>query len=220
MKESVRHFFLNTKLPRTCRVTGRKITARNFRVECRVGGSDLNPYLAMSALIAAGIDGIENKRVLEDEFQGDAYNSTDAREIPQNLRDATVALDESKMLRAGANRVISPYQIGGRFMASVLTRPGVTDFFQQVTLESGLELWLEEMVIGRDSKLDGQTVFEADIRRTTGVTMVGLLRHSSGETLIPDASISIEVGDVMIVIGTREQLAKLQQLAESPKEEG
>jgi voltage-gated potassium channel len=128
--------------------------------------------------------------------------------------------NESKMVRAGANRVISPYRIGGRFMASVLIRPGVTDFFQQVTLESGLELWLEEMVIGRDSNLDGQTVFEADIRRATGVTMVGLLRHSSGETLIPDASTSIEVGDVMIVIGTREQLAKLQQLAESPKGAG
>jgi voltage-gated potassium channel len=124
---------------------------------------------------------------------------------------------ESKMLRAGANRVISPYQIGGRFMASVLIRPGVTDFFQQVTLESGLELWLEEMVIGRHSKLDGQTVIEADIRKATGVTMVGLMRHVTGETLMADASTSIEVGDVLIVIGTREQLAQLQQLAESPE---
>ena len=96
-------------------------------------------------------------------------------------------------------------------------RPGVTDFFQKVTLESGHELWLEEMAIGRESKLDGQTVFEADIRKATGVTMVGLLRHTSGETLTPDASTSIEVGDVLIVIGTRAQLADLQQLAESPK---
>ncbi len=128
--------------------------------------------------------------------------------------------NESKMVRAGANRVISPYQIGGRFMASVLIRPGVTDFFQQVTLESGLELWLEEMVIGRHSKLDGQTVIEADIRKATGVTMVGLMRHVTGETLMADASTSIEVGDVLIVIGTREQLAQLQQLAESPEGPG
>lgn len=71
-----------------------------IRVECRVGGSDLNPYLAMAAQIAAGIDGIENKLELEAEFQGDAYNSEDARSIPQNLRDAMDALDKSEMLRA------------------------------------------------------------------------------------------------------------------------
>jgi len=125
--------------------------------------------------------------------------------------------NESKMLRAGANRVISPYQIGGRFMASVLIRPGVTDFFQQVTLESGLELWLEEMHIGPGSSLDGKTVLESDIRRTTGVTLVGILRPETGETLTPDASTRIGAADVLIVIGTREQLSKLQRLAESPE---
>lgn len=63
------------------------------RVECRIGGSDLNPYLAMAALIAAGLDGIENKRGLEEEFKGDAYASADARSVPRTLRDATAALD-------------------------------------------------------------------------------------------------------------------------------
>ncbi len=70
------------------------------RVECRVGGADLNPYLAMAALLAAGIDGIENKRALEPEFVGDAYEGEGAREIPSTLRDATAALDGSAMLRA------------------------------------------------------------------------------------------------------------------------
>lgn len=70
------------------------------RVECRVGGADLNPYLAMAALLAAGIDGIENKRELEPEFVGDAYGGKDAREIPNTLRAASEALDNSKMLRA------------------------------------------------------------------------------------------------------------------------
>ncbi|MCK5444434.1 MAG: glutamine synthetase [Rhodospirillaceae bacterium] len=70
------------------------------RIECRVGGSDLNPYLAMAALIAAGIDGIENKRELEAPFVGDAYGSKDVREIPSTLRDATEAMDGSAMLRA------------------------------------------------------------------------------------------------------------------------
>ncbi len=70
------------------------------RVECRVGGADLNPYLAMAALIAAGIDGIEKKFELEPAFVGDAYRGGAAREIPSTLREATMALDESDMLRA------------------------------------------------------------------------------------------------------------------------
>ncbi|MEQ8665175.1 MAG: glutamine synthetase family protein [Rhodospirillales bacterium] len=71
-----------------------------IRVECRIGGSDLNPYLAMAALLAAGIDGLNNKMVLEAEFSGDAYKAKKARSIPSTLRDATAALKKSKMLRA------------------------------------------------------------------------------------------------------------------------
>lgn len=73
---------------------------RAIRVECRVGGSDLNPYLAMAALIAAGIDGMERKLALEPAFTGDAYGARNVREIPKTLRDATRALDGSSMLRA------------------------------------------------------------------------------------------------------------------------
>ncbi|MDF1721595.1 MAG: glutamine synthetase family protein [Minwuia sp.] len=70
------------------------------RVECRVGGADLNPYLAMAALLAAGIAGIEQKLELEPAFEGDAYTGRRLGRIPENLRDATVALRKSKMLRA------------------------------------------------------------------------------------------------------------------------
>ena len=83
---------------------------RGIRVECRVGGSDLNPYLAMAALIAAGIDGIERKLALEPAFEGDAYGGKDAREIPHTLREATVAMKESAMLRAAfGDEVIDHY---------------------------------------------------------------------------------------------------------------
>ena len=70
------------------------------RIECRVGGSDLNPYLALAALLCAGLDGIENKLELEPEFTGDAYAAEKERGIPQTLRDAVVALDGSKLLRS------------------------------------------------------------------------------------------------------------------------
>ncbi|PVA10560.1 glutamine synthetase [Pelagivirga sediminicola] len=69
------------------------------RVECRVGGSDINPYLAMAVQLAAGIAGIEEKLKLDPPFTGDAY-SGDEGMIPTNLRDAYVALKGSDMLRA------------------------------------------------------------------------------------------------------------------------
>jgi len=84
------------------RTAGYRVVAdgtRNVRIECRVGGSDLNPYLAIAAQIAAGIAGIENRLELEDEFRGDAYQAKRAREIPGTLAAATQALKKSSMLR-------------------------------------------------------------------------------------------------------------------------
>jgi glutamine synthetase len=86
------------------------------RVECRVGGADLNPYLAMAALIAAGIAGIENKLELEPEFVGDAYGGKGVREIPKTLRDAAAALDGSEMLReAFGSDVVDHYLHAARW---------------------------------------------------------------------------------------------------------
>jgi glutamine synthetase len=70
-----------------------------IRVECRVGGSDLNPYLAIAAQIAAGIKGIEDKLELDPPFSGDVYKGNTGM-IPQNLRDACENLKNSTMLRA------------------------------------------------------------------------------------------------------------------------
>ncbi|MDO5896315.1 glutamine synthetase family protein [Agrobacterium sp. Azo12] len=84
--------------------------SKAIRVECRVGGSDLNPYLAMAALIAAGIDGIEKKLELEPAFVGDAYGAKEVREIPHTLRAATAELKSSAMLRSAfGDEVIDHY---------------------------------------------------------------------------------------------------------------
>ncbi len=83
---------------------------KGIRIECRVGGSDLNPYLAMAALLAAGIKGIEDKMELEAAFEGDAYGGTGVKEIPRTLRDATLMLRDSAMLReAFGDEVIDHY---------------------------------------------------------------------------------------------------------------
>jgi glutamine synthetase len=71
-----------------------------IRVECRIGGADLNPYLAFAALLAAGLDGIEKKMKLEPVFTGDAYSAAQKlREIPKTLREGIELLDKSTFLR-------------------------------------------------------------------------------------------------------------------------
>lgn len=72
---------------------------KGVRVECRIGGADLNPYLAYAALIAAGLKGVEDKLPLEPAFTGDAYVGERLREVHKTLRDAVAAMQNSSMLR-------------------------------------------------------------------------------------------------------------------------
>jgi glutamine synthetase len=73
---------------------------KGIRIECRIGGADLNPYLAFAALIASGLAGIDEKLELQKPFEGDAYAGAKLTEIPKTLREAMEHLEKSKMLRA------------------------------------------------------------------------------------------------------------------------
>ena len=101
------------------RTAGYRVVAensRNIRVECRVGGSDLNPYLALASQLSAGLKGIEDNLTLEAEFTGDAYQADAARSIPSSLRAAAVALDQSEMLRtAMSDAVVDHYVRAARW---------------------------------------------------------------------------------------------------------
>ena len=70
------------------------------RVECRIPGSDVNPYLALAALLASGLRGIEDGLTLAPSAQGDLYDAQSVPDIPNTLRDATQTLRGSQMLRA------------------------------------------------------------------------------------------------------------------------
>jgi glutamine synthetase len=80
------------------------------RIECRIGGADLNPYLAFAALIAAGLAGIEGELELEPPFLGDAYGGN-LREIPRTLRAATESLRSSKMLRSAFGEAVVDHYV-------------------------------------------------------------------------------------------------------------
>ena len=83
---------------------------KGIRIECRIGGADLNPYLAFAALIAAGLAGIDEQLELGAPFDGDAYHGEALAEVPKTLREATAALRSSSMLRSAfGDEVIDHY---------------------------------------------------------------------------------------------------------------
>ncbi len=85
-------------------------STKGVRVECRIGGSDLNPYLAQAAMLAAGIKGIEDRMDLAPPTKGDVYEDAKAADIPQTLRAATETLRNSAFLReAMGDDVIDHY---------------------------------------------------------------------------------------------------------------
>ncbi|MEZ5796145.1 MAG: glutamine synthetase family protein [Paracoccaceae bacterium] len=111
------------------------VHTKAVRVECRIPGSDVNPYLACAALLAAGLAGIEGKLELEPELKGDMYATRGAREIPHNLRDAAAALLGSTMLRqAFGDDVVDHYHHAAQWEILETDRV-VTDFEIQRLLE-------------------------------------------------------------------------------------
>jgi glutamine synthetase len=105
------------------------------RVECRISGSDVNPYLACAALLAAGLDGVERKLALELEMKGDMYSAANVREIPHNLREAADLLKASAMLRAAmGDDVVDHYHHAAQWEILETDRV-VTDFELQRLLE-------------------------------------------------------------------------------------
>ena len=86
------------------------------RVENRIGGADLNPYLAQATQLAAGLDGIERGLELEPEVAGDTYEAGDVREVPKSLREAADLLDGSEFLRkALGDEVVDHYVRNARW---------------------------------------------------------------------------------------------------------
>jgi glutamine synthetase len=84
--------------------------SKAIRIECRIGGADLNPYLAFAALIAAGLAGIDEGLELPPPHAGDAYAGRRLPEVPKTLREAIAALERSQMLRAAfGDEVVEHY---------------------------------------------------------------------------------------------------------------
>lgn len=120
---------------------------------------------------------------------------------------------EEKLLRAGATRVILPYRICGRRMATLLSRPGVADFLDEVMHASSLEFLIDQIELSGGSSLIGQSLGQASLRQRFGITVLAFKNPEGRIDTSPGADITLQAGGTLIALGTRDQLQALMGLA-------
>lgn len=120
---------------------------------------------------------------------------------------------EQKLLRAGADRVVSPYHTGGLRIAHTVLKPAVVDFIEIATKSSNLDLQMEEIIIQEGSKLVGLTLDECGIGRDLGVIIVAIKRATGDMKFNPTFRSMIKAGDTLIAIGEIAKLKILEDMA-------
>jgi voltage-gated potassium channel len=120
---------------------------------------------------------------------------------------------EEKLLRAGADRVVSPYHIGGLRIAHTVLKPAVVDFIEFATKSGNIDLQMEEIGINEKSELVGLTLHECGIGRDLGVIIVAI-KHPTGEMKFnPTFRSTIQAGDTLIAIGETAKLKSVEDIA-------
>ena len=118
-----------------------------------------------------------------------------------------------KLTRAGADRVISPYHIGGLQLAQTALRPAVVDFVQLATSSNNLELNLEQVHIASGSPLAGRSLVDAELRQRFGVVVVGIRRADGRMDFNPEPDTKMASGDDLVVLGRTNSLRELEGAA-------
>jgi voltage-gated potassium channel len=138
-----------------------------------------------------------------------------AKELNQNIFIMSRSEEEEsehRLLRAGANRVMSPYTLGGVRMAMAILRPAMLDFIELTTSRQSLELRMEEISICKGSPFIGQSLEGSEIRNRHGLIIVAVKKESGKMIFNPMANYMIDEGDKLIAMGEDENV---KQLAES-----
>jgi voltage-gated potassium channel len=163
--------------------------------------------------------GIDRARGLITVMASDAnnlYTTLSARLLNKELfivARVEEAAAEAKLRRAGANRVVSPYQIGGTRLAHAVLRPTVVDFIEVATQTEHVELQIEEAQVGPGSPLAGATLRDSGLRADLRVMIVALKKPAGKMLFNPAPDHLIEAGDILVAIGRREDVDHLQALA-------
>jgi voltage-gated potassium channel len=118
-----------------------------------------------------------------------------------------------KLKRAGADRVISPYHLGGLQLAQTALRPAVVDFVQLATSSENLDLNLEQVHITEGSPLAGLSLIDAGLRQRFGVVVVGIRRADGRMDFNPEPDTAMRPGDDLVVLGRMASLRELETAA-------
>jgi voltage-gated potassium channel len=146
------------------------------------------------------------------------FTTLSAKVLNPNLYVVARAVEEeteSKLKKAGANRVVKPYEIGGNRMAELLLRPGVIEFIDVVAREKNVDLSMEELAVSEKSSLIGKTLAELPIRKDLNIIIVSINKLKGGFIYNPKSSTVLEQNDKLIALGEKVNLAELSKLCKS-----
>jgi len=167
------------------------------------------------SLIEAGVEHARGLATCLPDDADNVYVVLTARDLNPGIHivaRAAAEQAETKLIRAGANRVVAPTIIGGHRMAMALTKPAVGDFLDSVTANH-LELGFEQLEVESVSSLVDRKLSETVIRSELNIVVVSI-RRSNGQIIFnPSGETKIESGDMLIAIGNAESLKRLNALA-------
>lgn len=117
-----------------------------------------------------------------------------------------------KLMRAGANKVVSPYKIGASRIAQAILRPSVLDFIDIAIGRENIELQLEEIRVSPGSNLVGKNLLNSGIRKNLGLIIVGIKKNQQ-MLFNPNPDIEIGANDILIALGKSPDIKNLEKIA-------
>ncbi len=192
------------------------VDADHERLESVIGPSVLGDATADDVLEQAGVRRARALVAALDNDAGNLFVTLSARSFGPDLfivGRVRVEDNEEKLRRAGADRVINPQSIGGARAGAYLLQPHVTEFLDVVMHDAEIQFRLEEVVVPEGSALAGASIREAHIRDRTGALVLAVRQPDHSFITNPAPEHTIEPGQVLIVIGTKDELASLDVLA-------
>ena len=163
----------------------------------------------------AGIERAQGLVAASDSDADNLYVVLSARSVQPDLTivaRASGADAERKLALAGADRVVLPYTTAGRVMANLVLKPQVTAFLDAVTTATGPDLQLAEIEVRPTCAAAGQTIRELRIRHETGAIVIALRKADGSFDTTPEPDTAIEVGDVLIGVGSPTEIRALEDL--------
>ncbi len=163
--------------------------------------------------------GIEKAKGLVSVLPTDAENLfvvLSARVLNQGLFIVARAGEEGseqKLLRAGADKVVSPYHIGGLRIAHTVLKPAVVDFIEFATKSGNIDLQMEEVQVKESSRLVGKSLDECGIGRELGIIIVAIKKPNGEMRFNPTFRSAIKEGDTLIALGEISKLKILEEMA-------